>query len=122
MTGDDPILAAITERAAKATPGPWEASFTIHGDPSVTQEGRGQFGLIATIGVAPADYGRTNAEFIAHARSDIPLLLARVGELEAENEKFVRRYASQLCGLLDTCGCDIAVTWRGLDRKEHDDC
>lgn len=62
--GDAENLAAIRARADAATPGPWD-DFQWDQD---------------TGGYLPAD-----ADFIAHARSDIPFLLARVGQLEAEN-------------------------------------
>lgn len=82
-------LAAIRERADAATEGPWEAEHresldwlsqglgddshqpgsTVHnGDP-----GNPLFGTLW-----PNRNGRENAEFIAHARSDIPALLDHV--------------------------------------------
>jgi hypothetical protein len=51
--------------AANATPGPWKAYFTTHGDPHVVEAGKGLFGVIATVGTAPDDYGRDNARFMA---------------------------------------------------------
>lgn len=69
-----PDIKAIEARAAAATPGPWEAS---------------KDGWTAWAGnVKIADYlDPDNAEFIAHARTDIPRLLDYIKELEAENEK-----------------------------------
>lgn len=68
-------LNAIKERAAKATPGPWESDC---------------FG----VGVAPygseSDLAHVNdwddATFIAHAREDVSALVAEVERLRAELE------------------------------------
>jgi hypothetical protein len=75
-------LDEIEARANAATPGPWEAYFTLHGDPMVVEQGQGPFGAVTLPSTAPDDYGKANAEFIAHAREDIPALVQRVRELE----------------------------------------
>lgn len=74
----------IEERAAAATPGPWEAIFNRHGDPLVVQEGQGLFGAIAEPCTGPDDYGRANTHFIAHAREDVPALVEEVRELQKQ--------------------------------------
>ena len=74
-------LDAIEARAEAATPGPW-------------MEPRNGLGLGWTIfpknskgwSIATCDSG-TDADFIAHARTDIPNLLAALDELEAENKE-----------------------------------
>lgn len=81
MTPPDPTrLEAIRERMAKATEGPWRAAEDVSiGRPRVLgpQKRNGKFGVIAIfpmlqkLGIVKAD-----AEFIAHAREDIPWLLA----------------------------------------------
>lgn len=80
---------AIRAREQAATPGPWEPLFTVHGDPFVvpacTPYPSRQ---IAAVSVAPEDYGRADAEFIAHARKDIPTLLDALEAAEAERDAF----------------------------------
>lgn len=85
-----PDIKAIEARAAAATPGPWEAS---------------KDGWTAWAGnVKIADYlDPDNAEFIAHARTDIPRLLDYIKELEAEN-KILRESADNKC---DNCACEL---------------
>lgn len=75
MTSPDPAaIRSAADRAAElldhATPGPWEAYYTIHGEPFVTLPG-----LPITHGIAAVstgsiedgrdDYGRANAALIA---------------------------------------------------------
>lgn len=76
---DDETLRQIEERAAAATPGPWAhgaaegGSWACAGDEAiVTLDGR--------------EHGQdvADAEFIAHARQDVPALLTEVRRLRAE--------------------------------------
>ena len=76
----DEELQAIRERAEKATPGPWEANEV--GLYVIAPLARGK----ESIARMPYPYGDTsdnqsNAAFIAHARTDIPALLAEVERL-----------------------------------------
>jgi hypothetical protein len=75
MTTDD--LAAIKARADAATPGPWAIDFgsvvASDGEDFVTP-------------CYPDERGQLDADFIAHAREDVPALLARVRELEADRD------------------------------------
>lgn len=83
---DSERLAAIRGRADAATPGPWEhvqPEFRDHTSQSV-KGAAGQVVAFAGYGLASMPPWR-NAEFIAHARSDIPDLLAMVDDLSAEN-------------------------------------
>ncbi len=70
MTEDE--LREIEDRAAKATPGPWELSYGIGGrlflmqDPDVGG------------GAARIDAKYEDAEFAAHARADVDALVAEV--------------------------------------------
>ncbi|MCW5716728.1 MAG: hypothetical protein KIS68_02740 [Bauldia sp.] len=83
MEADNPAispeeLAAIRRRCDEATPGPW-ASWV---------EGRDHWGgddIIQTAGEDIYPYGATVADkdFIAHARQDIPRLLAEIERLTA---------------------------------------
>ena len=72
-------LEAIKARCEAATAGPWQAYFTTHGDPYVAEEGRPKFGMV--VSTSPDDYGRANCQFIAHARTDIPALIAEIERL-----------------------------------------
>lgn len=90
----DAELAEITEREQKATPGPWVAS------PPSWRRLRGPYRTAITVGPrhtvanalthAPPDLDSPPAEpgpdavFIAHARTDIPRLLAEVRALREE--------------------------------------
>ena len=76
-------LDEIERRANAATPGPWRDQhhecFEVWGQAPDSQTCSMQ---IARIGRAQFDAG--NAAFIAAARADVPALIARVRELEAE--------------------------------------
>ncbi|WZO97291.1 hypothetical protein EP7_004316 [Isosphaeraceae bacterium EP7] len=65
----------IKERCEKATPGPWMFDESLHVaagfDPIFGWDGAGK-----------TECKESDARFIAHAREDIPYLLARVAELE----------------------------------------
>ena len=83
-------LQAIRERAEKATAGPWHAYFDggIADTFSVREDHRKLTDLIHAI---PQD--ECDAAFIAHAREDIPALLARVDELTAVLENMAYEHA-----------------------------
>ena len=77
-----PDLDAIAARVAAATPGPWEDDVTEEDGDLVIRfpdNGVWYFGNMET------STGRDHADtaFIAHARADIPALLAYIAELEA---------------------------------------
>ena len=76
MSGDDE-LAAIAAREEAATPGPWHPQAIMDGDYTgvVTDDNR----IVCRDGWARRD----DARFAAHARVDIPALLAEVERLEA---------------------------------------
>ncbi len=89
-------LDAIERRAAAATPGPWFSEAADHSQERwvSTRETearigyRGWQGLAAANGceddpVAGALVARCNAAFIAHARADVPALIAEVRRLRA---------------------------------------
>lgn len=81
-------LAEITERASKATPGPWWHKDGWEGAMPGDEWYVYQEQPLGEIICCPcrSNPSEANAEFIAHAREDIPALLAevrRLRELEA---------------------------------------
>lgn len=100
-------LQAIRARSEAATPGPWE--WRVCGNDSVYIRAETLDGVIEL----EDDYSGYpecgehlimemlghDADFIAHARTDIPAMLAEVGRLQAENERLDQInqvYAKQL--------------------------
>lgn len=74
MTADR--RADIRARLDAATPGPWEARQNIHAEFTVHEVRRpGTFGLVASPNYGRDDYGRADAELIAHAPADLAWLL-----------------------------------------------
>ena len=69
----DAYLDAIEQRAHAATEGPWEAS----------AHRTGHYLVICPDCGVRGGYERADAEFIAHARSDVPALVAEVRRLRA---------------------------------------
>jgi hypothetical protein len=71
----DPLdLDAITSRVDACLPGPWTAEPAPDGHISVGMDDDSGMGHIATI----ATYLHADADFIAHARQDVPVLVAEV--------------------------------------------
>ena len=80
---DEKQLDEIRRRADAASPGPWKASIEgrdHEGGSSFIMVGEGpdRRDDIELTGATPADY-----DFIAHARQDVPLLVAEVLRLRA---------------------------------------
>lgn len=83
-------LAEIAAREAAATPGPWgshrdlDGVYTVEANPRVSlAEGMAHDGVVATVHPVDGDQeAYANVRFIAHAREDVPALLARIAELE----------------------------------------
>lgn len=69
-------LEAIRSRAAAATPGPWEATRTY---PFLVLQSGGESAISVNLATDP----EPDAAFIAHAREDIPALVAEVERLRA---------------------------------------
>ena len=84
----DADLDAIEQRANAATEGPWEAGDDDWDGGYIRMPADG-FGVayIATHIQQGADEGCADAEFIAHARADVPALLAEVRRLRADAEQ-----------------------------------
>ena len=101
----DPLTAAdldtIEQRANAATEGPWEASAHDHaaGDVPILDR-TGHYLVICPDCGVRGGYERADAEFIAHARSDVPALLAEVRRLRAAAER-VRELHEWYCA-----GCE----------------
>lgn len=107
----DQRLAEIEARAEAATEGPWY-------DENVSEKDVRPTGWSINIGgswdMVLGDYGNRepnhedDARFIAHARTDIPYLLAKVRELRGENERLrhhlVRMIDDQFC-CCGACAC-----------------
>ena len=92
MNADE--IRAIKERAERATEGPWEEKPGY----SVVSLYRKNGPRIGDIGDSPyskrfKDQHKQNAEFIAHARKDIPDLCAALEEAMAEIEKLEKQKA-----------------------------
>lgn len=88
----DEELAAIRARAEAATPGPWLADMT-----EIWSDSREYFSwlphdrpyLSEDHPYSHSDQGNLDTEFIAHARQDIPALLAEVERLQERERKLV---------------------------------
>jgi hypothetical protein len=84
-----PDLQAIRERAEKATPGPWYLvnSNQIHDRETKFNDYGVRIGETPNlIAVEKHPNGSFNTQFIAHARQDIPALLAYIAELGAAQQ------------------------------------
>lgn len=89
-------LAEIKARAAAATPGPWEY---IENRFNVEDDNGDHIGSIRAIearmwiaavdDVHPPEEAEGNALFIAHARTDIPMLIDEIERLRAENARLI---------------------------------
>src|SRR5262245_25053072 len=85
-------LHAIREREKNATPGPWRV---LEPDP---HKGRIQWDVADADECIVGcwwDHGKANAEFIAHARTDIPALLAAVDALRAGKDECERQFQAR---------------------------
>ena len=85
LTPDE--LAAMREREQAATPGPWaanESQFSSHEKISDWYVAGGKGGGVVQIVGRWNQDDKADALFIAHAREDIPRLLARIDELEVD--------------------------------------
>lgn len=80
-------IKAILGRLGAATPGPWEKAVDDHGprvgfEVGIWVPGVGEFGEWVIENVT-SERPETDAEFIAHAREDVPALLDEVQRLRA---------------------------------------
>jgi hypothetical protein len=115
LTDDE--LRAIRARAEAATPGRWNRPYDALIDMQL--EARLVVGNVAGYEIAICE-NRADAEFIAHARADIPALLAHADALAAENA----RLGDALAELVDaeahgTPGGYIGVDPSGETHDRH---
>lgn len=75
------MLNGIEERAAAATPGPWVWRPCLEGPDSLHRQR--DDGTMIEIGPWRSDFEPHDAAFIAHARIDVPDLVAEVRKLRA---------------------------------------
>lgn len=81
-------LQAIKARLEVAESGPWQAQLTDDGYLRVSVNPDDVNGICGFGDVEETDAAdHWNAEFIAHARTDIPLLLLEIELLQAQNAK-----------------------------------
>lgn len=95
---DDEALAEIEARASAATDGPWQRGGNYWDQNTVTADAGKYF-------IADCHKNPMSAEFIAHARTDIPALCATVRALRAEREAAMRVLNPSMPenGLEDAC-------------------
>jgi hypothetical protein len=86
----DQQLTDIDARAKGATPGPWcTDSWEIY-QGTEYEPGISQWIGETCRGTSSPEQDRADAEFVAHARTDVPALLAEIRDSRAENEKLIR--------------------------------
>jgi hypothetical protein len=80
----DEELEAIRERAEKATPGPWTTEQSYDGDPDTpVLVGDGEYLCASPDDGVRGGHLFEDADFIAHAREDVPALVAEIELLRA---------------------------------------
>ena len=112
-------LAAIRARCEKATPGPWIVVKHLDGDIDV------YLSETCTLCMGTPTPGQETAQladatFIAHTRTDLPRLLARLEEMQKTMESLKEELPrllipSQCGGSLTFCQRRIAIALRPLD-------
>lgn len=116
-------LEQIRERVSKATPGPWHGDHDEYGCVVF-----GNYGWVCP-GNGPAydedsEQGKADAEFVGHARTDVPDLLAEVERLTAELAR-VGICGDRLPGLVNyepSSVCDLPAGhagWCGADNPPN---
>lgn len=101
---DSQRLAEIEARCEAATEGPWEVAWKTDFIWQLDGDGD-RFGPIAEAHYAEGNHDN-NAAFIAHARDDVPDLLAEVRRLTAENEA-MRDILKPFMPLIVPPGCNV---------------
>lgn len=87
MTDDE--LTAIEARANAATPGPWTTHVVVHDDGYKNMGIEAVAANLTVLGYGGILPTRDELEFIAHARTDVPALVAEVRRLRT-CERIVR--------------------------------
>ena len=104
---DDKEIDAIEKRANAATKGPWTQTIAFISD--------GDGVHVATLNVPDIQFAQDNGSFIAHARQDIPALIAAVRELQAKNERLQAGF-DDLIKAVETNGKLVGYHSDVLDR------
>jgi hypothetical protein len=124
-------LDEIEARANAATPGPWgfsrdEKRYLLDETTDVVGEvAPGSTGAAITV-FAVATGALEDADFIASARTDVPALIARVRELEAECERLKTFAAQSFSQMIRQEGQQMrayGLSYEGVRKvlREHDD-
>ncbi len=100
-------IAAIRQRAEQATPGPWRTREEATPGPWRMGGERGRLYVANT--VEGLDEEAANAEFIAHARKDIPFLLKQIDARESALRALVAQWKQEAVIADATCNDTIAV-------------
>ncbi|HEV2929940.1 MAG TPA: hypothetical protein VGW74_14705, partial [Propionibacteriaceae bacterium] len=90
-------LDAIEARADAATPGPWHGEHEQYEGRELLCVSIGDYGWVCSGERSPeydidSEQGKADAEFIAHARTEVPALVAEVRGLRAELERMRRAW------------------------------
>ena len=112
LTKDE--LAEIRKRAEAASLPEWE----VQTDMTDGGEFRWAMGPWHDQRDGDTDFALKDAEFIAHARTDIPRLLEHIAELEAESAKL--RAIAEWVVVHDTGRTRISLKWQWLGRPTGD--
>lgn len=114
-------LEQIRERERKASPGPWVIDLNVH---EISTELAEVFQIATWMDAEPpTDQHWDDADFISHAREDIPYLLARLQSVEAlaaAAEAVLRAQAAEKAWNYDLGILDVMMDEDGLDM-EHEE-
>lgn len=80
-------LAEIQERCAEASPGPWKPDAYDMGPDNYSLSVLDSKGLVILEVPSTSSLDESNLLFVAHARTDVPALLAEIARLKAENAR-----------------------------------
>jgi len=107
--------AAIRARCEAATLGPWELlrvkTVGINGDWFLIDE---------KTRLAIIEKSDANADFIVHARQDIPALLDALEDAEAENEALFETHIAHEAAIMSNCQCNYWKHRAGASEKGLD--
>lgn len=101
---------AALKRCEEATPGPWKRPFD---DGAITADGD-----TSLLGLDSSDmaivWSKADAEFIAHARTDLPNALAMLDRIDQARADLARREKVCLDGAMKSLSADEDQRLRGL--------